>query len=216
MFDKAYRALNVIKTITDGINRDSHWITDADKIEKTIRRLIKPFRKEQLSVQRKKRIIKSLGMRGSISLDTFKKSAASVFYVKDRFGTSYRFIETLAEILYSEDIEFYFSPDPIFCGRVSDIFIPKDGVLITNSEYLTPVKTINMDRFIVPQRLSNVKGSLKLAQKCKDQLISDAEKHLNEAGEYHFSLESIYKETMNFDAVNEYTKLLTRNILCEL
>ena len=215
-YERAYRTLNGVKALTDGMYRDILMITEAHKMEKAILRIIKQFKTDRQSAREEKRIIKSVGMKGSISLDTFKKKAATVFHVKDRFGTSYSFIEMLTEILRGEGMEFHISPDPFFGERASDVFIPANRVLITNGEYPAPDRIINMDRFILTQGLNNVKGSVKLAQKCKELLICDAQKQLIEAGDFHFALEKIYKEAMNFEALNEYTKILTRNILCEL
>ncbi len=216
LYERSYRALKSAKELTDWLFEVSVKTFDVEKASKAANCLVKKIKKDAEQTEKAKFVTKSLGMKGRIKLDTFKKKARTTIYVNDRFSLSYKFLEILENKLSSGGWRTNICTDPLFGNRISDIFVPSACLLITNDPDVSAEKVINMERFTDVQKMKEVKGTVKLSGKCAEQLFIEAENNLFEAGTAHFSLEKIYSEAMNFDALNEYSKLLTRNILNEI
>ena len=215
-YERAYKALKAIRVLTGGMYSEVRGCINVGKAEKAVKRLVGSLKNGVCKGSTTNAVINSIGMRGRFKLDTLKKKAEKVISVDDRYGSSYCFLDILKETLIKEGYEIFVSPDPLYSCLVSDVYIPSARLLITNEIIAEPFKNVNMERFLDFGKLKGIKGSVRLSAKCAEQLVSDAERSLKDAGTYHFSLEKIYGDAMNFEALNEYTKLLTRNILCEL
>ena len=99
-----------------------------------------------------------------------------------------------------------------------------EGIYIekTNSAYLCApkappsgvnAKKINMKRFTYRDMLSVVKSDMKMLDGEKRKLDASAMECLRHAGEIHFQLESIYSDTMDFTAKENYSKKIAEKIL---
>ena len=77
-------------------------------------------------------------------------------------------------------------------------------------------RNINVSRFVDKDGLKQVKGKLKLASKCREECISASLECLKSAATYHFCLEEIYKNAMDYDKLNMLVKNTTTDVINRL
>ncbi len=211
-FKKAYRFMSGMRFLYDEIIEDVSDFVDVQKMRKAMTRIVGKIKKAEAHPSVCENIIRSFGMRGAIKLPTLERKSDSVISVADHYGSSRLFFSVLAEELKNSGVSFIFSPDPLFSGHYSDIFVPNAGMLFSHDRTEKTEKILNMERFVKKDRIEKVRGEIRLAYKCWNSMREDAERELRKAAEYHFELERIYGLAMNFDAVSAYQKLLIKEI----
>ncbi|MBQ6262887.1 MAG: hypothetical protein IJK58_05160 [Clostridia bacterium] len=211
-FRKAYRFMSGMRQLSLDIFEDAESTLDVPKIKNVISRIVGRMKRNDGVPVYSETIIRSFGMKGTVKLTTLDNRAKSVTTVSDTYGTGRVFMSLLSEELKKAGISFVCSPDPLFASQISDIFVPGEGLLFSVDRTDKTDKFINMERFVLKEKLGTKRGEIRLAYKCWDALRRDAETELCEAAGYHFELERIYGAAMNFDAVTAYRKLLIRDI----
>ena len=215
-FETAYRLLHIVESLqTERYNSVSRCI-DYAKMNKCISRLIKSFEKPDVLGKSNTCIIRSLGMKGRVRLDTFEKSADTIISVTDSFGSAYVFMTKLAEKLKESGFAFVTSPDPVSPSLICDVYIPSNSTLITVESCQNAERCINMKRFVNYELLSDLKGYIRLSVKCANAILDEAMESLERAAKCHFELEKIYGEAMNFESMTMYGEDLLRDILAKL
>ncbi len=184
---------------------------DEKKISDSVERLFKSALKKNEKGNGNMTVIKSVGMRGNVRLDTLEKAATVKVIIRDVGLSAYIYMDHLEKALKSRGISYTISPDPI-TGKISDIFVLGCNVLFSISETDDSDKYINMSRFIIKDKFSDIKGVLKLNHKCIGTVKASLEENIKLAQACHFKLEDIYGKAMNFEAVNSYTSLLCDEI----
>ena len=211
-FRKAYRFMSGMKQLSSEMYEDALGTLDLTKTRKAVKRIAVGLNTSDDTPSSSETIVKAFGMKGAVRLPTFEKRSNKVVSVSDLYGTGRVFLHLLSEELRTSGVPFTFSPDPLFDGQISDIFVPGDGILFSADKTDHADKILNMERFVNKERLGDVRGEIRLAYKCWDALRHDAETELRRAAEHHFELERIYGSAMNFDAVSAYQKLLIKEI----
>ena len=148
-------------------------------------------------------VTSSFGMKGSVSFDTLKSISEETVSVSDQFGTSHLFLEQLVKCAESKKLSVTVSRDPLIPERADAVLINGIGRLYYKGSGGN--KHVNMLRFIDTELSKELKSSLKQSQALISELIAFAEKSFANAARYHFELEKIYGETMDFAAKEEFT-----------
>lgn len=104
--------------------------------------------------------------------------------------------------------------DPNFADA---IYFPESQNMITAMSSLPcknakEIHTVSTTRFLNNYKMSGIKNRLAGLGSLKDSLLAEAQKELIEAKNVHNQIEEIYISAMDFDAMNQYTKKLIRNI----
>ena len=211
-FRKAYSYMTGMRQLTAEIESDIRKTVSFEKTEEYVSRIIRKLKTSRAHATRSETIVRAFGMKGAIRLTTLEDKAEKVITVSDLFGSGRVFLRSLADRLTDAGVAFITSPDPLYHGTYSDIFIKNERILFTLDKSEKAEKNVNMRRFIKKESLDILKGEIKLAVKCWESLRSDAERELELAAKNHFELERIYGSAMNFEAVNAYKKLLIKDI----
>ena len=212
-FKYAYMSLKAVSLLARERYDAVSCAIDNEKMDAAADRFIKSLGKPNGSGERSTKIVRAISMAGNVRLSSFEKKAVSYTAVKDVFGSAYVLMDKLSDKLTKAGWDTVISPDPAVPDKICDIYIPSAAHLISIEESDSPNHTINMNRFIIQEKLAPKKGGIRLSVKCSDSLISDVSKELATAGEKHFKLEQIYSSAMNFDAVTEYSRLLANDVL---
>ena len=69
-----------------------------------------------------------------------------------------------------------------------------------------------MKRFVVKDRLKDVRGRLRLCERAAATLENEAARLTREAGRVHGRIEGIYKNAVDFDGVSRMTDELIRSV----
>ncbi len=145
----------------------------------------------------------SYGMRGNIRFDTLGRNAGMKYAVAEHLDTACLFLSEIIEVAKEKHLTVSVSRDPLIPERVDAVYIESADLLFyVGSE---GDKIINMKRFLDEAELRAARQELKYAVNLKKSCIECALTSLSKASEYHFSLEKIYGEAMDFSAKEEFT-----------
>ncbi len=145
----------------------------------------------------------SYGMKGNLRFDTLSRRSGMKYYISDHLDTAYLFLDALLSAAREKGLSVTVSRDPLMPERA-------DAVFVDSAEILFEIggegdKAINMKRFLDETELSSVRRELKYGLNLKKNCIDGAIAALERASEYHFALEKIYGEAMDFNAKEEFT-----------
>ncbi len=213
-FCEAYGKLSSLKLLFEERYRQIEKVMLKDKLNRFIERLIKTFGVGAEGTGRLK-ITRCISTKGRLELDTLKAAAEQIICINDVYGSAYIFMKYLSEALTQKHIDYIYSPDPLGCDIISDIFIGSEKLLVTIDDFESKSRVINMSRFTDNGILCDLRGHLKLSKKCSELLDEEVLLSLKEAGRIHSELESIYGGAMDFTALNNYCDFTTERILAE-
>ena len=223
-YKRAYQFLSAAMTLDNVIREASLRYTDKEKMKRAARRYAStiPFG-DGFSL--KVGICGSVGMQGSIRLDTYEKNASSLYYVRDYHRTGSLFIAKIIEeaqknrnavrVSYCPINPSY--PDAVTFVDTGETFVLSDAPGESPASDGKRVKIINMKRFIGAYGLTKeAQREYKLNARMYDALILSAEECLRRAGEYHFELEEIYKRYVDFGAQSIFARSFAEFVVSRL
>lgn len=212
-YDKAYSKLKCeMNLINERINSIKQCLS-FEKMKAHIGRLITSFGKINDAGEIYRIITRSVGMKGRVMLDNLYRKSEMTVKISDVYGSAYIYMAELVRELEQLKIEIYVSPDPVCPNMICDLIIPSKNILITVEDINTYDKNINMMRFIDNSLLSDIRGFIRLSDKCSKLFAEETDHYLSCAGENHFELEKIYGDAMNFDFLKTYSEMKTYEIL---
>jgi hypothetical protein len=199
-FSSSYRYLKAASVLRAEEEEKLSFCFDKAKTENAIKRIMSKIRSKNNFVSIKNQI-SALGMNGKSVLSTFESLSDTVYTISDKRGVASMFLDLVIEEAKRRQLKTCISHDPL--TRTEAVFLPDAKITFT---VYGSGKIINTERFIVRDSYNAVKGRLKLIKYLKDELLTSAQMELNEAKKYHFSLESIYSEAMDYIALNDMTE----------
>ena len=165
------------------------------------------------------RLIDSVGMRGRVRFDSFEGGAQKVYLLGDMFGVGSIMLSKIREILEAKKRSIALSYDPICADKINGIFdyASKTAYILSDERAEgdlsdKDVTHINMKRFIFPNVLAECKSNIKYAHALYEKSLLGALEAFLRIEKYHFALEKIYGETMDFSGVDN----LIQRYICTL
>lgn len=153
------------------------------------------------------RQISAFSTKGKMTLKTFENTAKTKIGICDEHGCAYLFLNGLKNALIKKHVLFYYSLDTLLPERCEAIFIPSSGEYyrmtgtMANTDRRDYDKLINMKRFIKTDVLKDIRGRLRMCEKIRDTLESEALRLIAEAGRVHDRLEALYNNAVDFDGI---------------
>lgn len=188
---------------------------DLDKMSSSVYRMLKSNSKKEKGSE-KIRLIDSVSMQGRVRLDTFEKLSEKLYIIGDMYGIGNELLSFVRKELKNKNSEYMVSYDPVCPGKINALydlntkcaFVLADERIHrhddNNSE--KEVKYINIKRFINSEKMSDNRAEIKYACSVYKSSLHGAGVLLFRAKKYHFMLEEIFKEAMNFSLVDERIK----------
>ena len=212
-FKRAYKYLRScgnLRAVTDALIEEA---VDTQKMRAAARRLAKTLSEGQKGDRFSclPAILNGVSMSGRAAFDSFEQNADKLYFVGELYGVGGLFLDCLYEELGKTGVSVRVSYDPVCPRHIDGIFVEDNATAIVLSKGMDfdnadGEKLINSKRFIMPERLREVRGELRYAQKLYDGCLDGALHALSGAKVYHFLLEDIYKNAMDFVALDEYTE----------
>ena len=120
-------------------------------------------------------------------------------------------------MMQSKAVKVRLSYDPISPQLVDGIFIEdvKVAFVLTEreeDEAENGGRLINPKRFVRADKLRGIRGELRYASRLYRDALEGALHALSEAKVYHFLLEDIYKNAMDFAALTEFTRTFAASL----
>lgn len=157
-------------------------------------------------------LIDSVGMKGRVRYDSYDRAADLVYDINDSFSSGTFFLIALIDMAKRYAQRLYVSYDPItpeypngvllFDSKIA--FVLKDRMSAT-AEPSENVKRINMERFLDFDIMDVQKARYKQNRSLSAEILSLACDAFAEAAKYHFELEEIYRNSMDFPAKERFT-----------
>ena len=159
----------------------------------------------------------SIGMRGRVHFDTYEKAADRLVVLTPFYGVEQMLMDTLYRMAHERGCAVRRAPHVLFPDRTATLYFPDNRLCITAVEVKNTagkdVQRLDLRRVCNPDALRGVRGEARLVQKLADSAIDAAADSFARAGEYHFELESLYTEAMDFDAKEHFTVTFNNTIL---
>ena len=157
--------------------------------------------------------IDAVTMKGCVSFDTFRQKADKIYLVGYAQGIGQLLLCELERQFRKKNICMRIAYDAVCPWLINGIFIDDintaflvgdaddngDGSDETNEKY------INSKRFIDNDALRAARSEIRYTKKLSQSSLEGAIHALSEVSVYHFLLEDIYKNAMDFKALTEFT-----------
>ncbi len=159
---------------------------------------------------------RAVSMTGRAVHHTFEAMAENLYVVEDVYGLGYRLMAHLLAYSQCHRHTVLVSYDPVYPDKIDGLFYPASGrcILVGYAEAREdcPARTVSLRRYIVSERLREVRGELRHAVSLRKQLEEDALLALAEASRHHFDLENIYAAAMDFPSKECFTEDFCRDL----
>ena len=158
--------------------------------------------------------ITSLGMKGSVRLDTYERRARKRYIVDDLYGMGSYFLLQMLQIARQKRCAVTVSYQLLEPSLPEAVFFSESGICFAMGVEGDAAweGRVNMKRFVAAEMLSDVKAELRINRRLQDALQTSAEEALADAGRYHFELERIYASCMDFEALGKFTRSFCQKI----
>ena len=224
-YSTAYRFLNAAMTLDDCARAIGERYVDWDKMRKTVHRIAKKI-PDGDRYELKIGICDSIGMRGRVRLDTYERLANEIYFIEDYFHAGAAFLSLLIEearekrnsirVSYAPLNPAY--PDAVLFEKEGVTFVLCDGENAKNGSIIIKMKRF-VDFDIQKEKKDDIKRAkveYRNARRISEGLICSATEALSFAGEYHFELEKIYKDQMDFVEQNRFCERTAKKIIWDL
>lgn len=219
MYDIAYSYLRACGNLHKVYGSYCSAVVDREKMRRWLRRVTQSVGRGE-GYTELPALINSIGMKGRAHLSTFEDMSSRIYILSGEAGQS----ELLCEVL-SLAREFEASVrvavDPIYYNEIQGVYfegakiwIACEGALdgAVYEKHMEKIRRINMCRFCVQEDTDISKTDKRYCLSLTRGCTRGALESLEAAGKYHFELEEIYKNAMDFSALNEYIDEVCKRI----
>lgn len=217
-YKRAYsylRSCGNLRAVTDSLLRQA---TDFEKLQSAAVRLARSLDITGGELAVIPALTGAVGMTGEKRLDTIEKNSEKLWQIGEFYGVGEWFLDALLGALkrYNETARVSYNCvvprhcDGIFLENVAVGFTIRrkgEGADLSDDE-----KYINPKRFIHTEKMRDIRGELRYATRLYEECLEGALHALGEAKVYHFLLEDIYKNAMNFRALNQFCGEFIENL----
>lgn len=212
-FKRAYaylRSCGNLRAVTDSLVRKA---TDFEKLQGAARRLVASLDLREGALDAVPSAITAVSMRGKVRFDTIERSADKIWRIGDFYGVGQWFLDAFIGCLHGCDAKARIACDCIEPRYAEGVLLESRRLAFVIGKEEDGEKFINPKRFVHTERIREIRGELRYASKLYGDCLDGALHALSEARLYHFLLEDIYKHTMDFTALNEYSRELSEKII---
>ncbi len=206
-FDAAKKYLASASEIKDILTSSAKKGFYYEKASKAINLLLASIPKQKTNATKRYVITEAISMRGAIRLSTFDCSKYLIG-VTDFCGLSPLFFDLLEMAIEKSGRSMIISRSPL--GEISEIFLPCQNIaFVPTREGPEYSKCIRLSRFADKEYFSSCSAKRRFNQRCLLEMLGSALSALDDAKKYHFALEEIYSQAMDFSKMDDiYEKLI--------
>lgn len=162
-------------------------------------------------------LIGSIGMKGEYRLNTYAELAEKIVRIEEHYGIGYLEICEICEEARRKGCKISVSFAPLTPDYPDAVFFEESKTLFILCEprikgAVSLRRSLDISLFSKKQK-NELKAKSRYAKRISNALVVAATDELREAGDAHFELEKIYCSCMDFQALNEYTSRLIKQIL---
>ena len=216
-YKRAYDYLRSCGNLRAVIDLLLRYAVDQGKLDAAASRLIRTLDLSDGKPSVVPSLLRAVAMTGKHCLDSYEKNASQIFYVSSFYGVGQTVLDSIRNQLLTKQASLRFSYDPVNPKHLDGIYIEdtKTAFVLTDSdanEAESIDKTVNPKRFVAAEKLREIRGELRYAARLYQDSLDGALHALSEAKVYHFLLEDIYKNAMDFAALTEFTRTFAASL----
>lgn len=213
-YKDAYAILSSAETI---LKRKQQLITECiihEKLEKAVSRLFSSKTTKSSKQQTTYRINNAISAKGPFSCGLYKEQLTSSIPVYGLHGAACNVIKAIEDHALKNKYSMCISPSPLQPYVTDGIFIEDMGLSFYDAGKYTPfaddqkTKSINSERFLQHDVLKEVKPVLRVLSQLYEKTITCAYAQLAKTRKYHFELEKIYTQAMDFSKMTKEEKYI--------
>lgn len=213
-YQRAYRYLAGVGRMIE--NRDAlvKPFVDTEGIDAFASRLLRDVKSEGKN-EIYPALMRSVGMRGEVMLDTFLRQASKIYLVDDCRGISRYLMQQLLALAKQKGLRVRVSYDPILPDRIDGMFLCESriAVVVASAEdCVYPCKHIRMRRFLDTAAMRGVRGEVNFCERMRRLMLEGAIEALARVREWHFSVEEQYISAMRFSEKENFTKIFCKGL----
>ena len=218
-YNKAYtylRSCGNLRTVIDMLLRDT---VDYPKLRASADRLTSTYGRGKGESLITPALIDAVTMKGIVRFDTFEARAKRIFRIGTTYGVGNAFINELFDHLVLKGVKIKVAYDAICPWLINGIFVEDDKtafILDDNApdslENNEREKYINTKRFINSDELRSVRCEIRYAEKLSRGALEGTLHALSEVNIYHFLLEDVYKNAMDFKSLGEFSAIFIEKL----
>lgn len=169
---------------------------------------------EKYSVQHA--LMRSVGMRGCVGMDTYFAKAKRIFLIEDCKGAATHFMGMLADEAVQKRQSVRVSHDPVCPECIDAILLENSGTVFAvcrEEECDHPHKLLRLRRFVSISKMRPFLSRVRYAERMGEAMLAGAIETLQEVGKIHFQIEEHYIKAMDFEAKEAFTADFCKKIL---
>ncbi len=211
-FARAYSYLGAVKKVSEALESLVMPYIKKEKMQKFARRIADSLEGGECKTEYM--LANSVGMQGNFGFDNYYENSEIYFAINDIYDIGFLLLRELADALKSKSCSIAISPNPILPERLDAILLKesKTAFEISKAER-QGVRSINMKRFIEFSEMGEARSDIRMACRMRDNLSELAVRELEKAKKYHFTLEEIYGNAMDFSAKEQFSNDLFKKLL---
>ena len=212
-YRKAYRFLSAATNLNEINDALVYPALDREKMRLAVGRILRRINDGE-EFRFEYGLVNAIGMSGLTHISSFEKKAKRLYVIFDSYGLSWHFLSEIVDGAMAKKVRAQISYDPLEPQKPDGVYFPDDQValLLCGGEIPEGAAVINMNRFIIGEKLQSVKTEYRQNRRLRDALLGAAVDALGTAGTYHFQLEDVYKESMDFEAETAFTDDFCRRL----
>ena len=213
-YERAYRYLAGIGRLCQ--NRDAlvKPFVDFGGIATLAKRMMRDVREEGKS-EIYPTLMRSIGMRGEVMLDTFLRQASKIYLIEDCRGIASYLMQELLSFAKQKGLRVRLSYDPVLTDRLDGMFLCESRlafVVASPQSCVYPCKQIRMRRFLDTASMKGVRGEVNFCERMRRLMMEGATGALARVRELHFLVEKEYISSMQFSEKENFTKIFCEGL----
>ena len=150
------------------------------------------------------------GMKGEVTLAPFSQTAAVVLCLTPHYGVEYLYLSEILCTCREMGVGIRYSPHPLCPHLPEAVYFEEEGILVTAMEK-GQGKMVGCRRFLAKDVL-RCTALVRYLQKTGIIMTEAAGEEFDKMRKFHFALEEIYKETMDFAAKERFTEMFVKGL----
>lgn len=212
LYSSFYAYLKAVSSLDSIVTEISHRAIDRKKLTEAVGRLLRGIPKGSRYTETL-RIRGAVSCDGAVTLESCFGKARNRYAVMDVFFTAEAFMSTLKSELSAKGTEVVISYSPYSPTVPDAVYIPStDTAFYVGCNGSEGEKTVNMRRFLLPERITPYKTKLREIFKLRDRLLSLLSADGSSIRRLHEEIESIYGIAMDFGRKEEFTRELCQKL----
>ena len=213
----AYRYLAGYEKMTENRNALVSPYLREDAIEKYAEKLLRE-EPDGSGFSPRTALIRAIGMRGEILLDTFFAEAKRILLAEDCRGAGYLLLQKLYAAAERKGLSVRVSKNPILSEQIDALAFPDSGTVfaVANPEECDyPFRRISMRRFLETEKMKEIRPQVNYTERMRRAMLAGAKDCLKEVRKVHFQIEEIYMNAMDFSAKEAFTQAFCDSLFRE-